>query len=220
MRRPALVVLARIPRDARGLRDRALIFIGWAAALRRSELAALGGSDLQFEPDGLTIELRRSKDGSGGCRRVCRGSVWRGAGDVSCARCARMAGGDRRRWRGLSADRPTWQHRLEPDGNGNRVDHSPRERRRPGSPVISPVTRCAPVLRRPQRMPAEARQLSCGMVDGKAFRLRVAILVTVCSGLATPSPVWDFDDCVIERRGGRRLLESVSLPDEACGASA
>jgi len=29
--------------------------------LRRSEIAALGASDLQFEPDGLLIELRRSK---------------------------------------------------------------------------------------------------------------------------------------------------------------
>jgi integrase len=55
------VVLARIPRDVRGLRDRALLLIGWAAALRRSELAALGASDLRFEPDGLIIELRRSK---------------------------------------------------------------------------------------------------------------------------------------------------------------
>jgi integrase len=58
---PLRVVLARIPRDVRGLRDRALLLIGWAAALRRSELAALGVSDLRFEPDGLIIELRRSK---------------------------------------------------------------------------------------------------------------------------------------------------------------
>jgi integrase len=58
---PLRVVLARIPSDARGLRDRALFLIGWAAALRRSELAALGTSDLRFEPDGLIIALRRSK---------------------------------------------------------------------------------------------------------------------------------------------------------------
>jgi integrase len=55
------VVLARIPRDVRGLRDRALLLIGWAAALRRSELAGLVASDLRFEPDGLIVELRRSK---------------------------------------------------------------------------------------------------------------------------------------------------------------
>jgi len=58
---PLRAVLARIPRDVRGLRDRALLLIGWAAALRRSELAALVASDLRFEPDGLIIELRRSK---------------------------------------------------------------------------------------------------------------------------------------------------------------
>jgi integrase len=54
-------VLARIPGDVRGLRDHALLLIGWTAALRRSELAALAVGDLRFEPDGLLIELRRSK---------------------------------------------------------------------------------------------------------------------------------------------------------------
>jgi integrase len=58
---PLRVVLAQIRGDVRGLRDRALLLIGWAAALRRSELAALGVSDLRFEPDGLLIELRSSK---------------------------------------------------------------------------------------------------------------------------------------------------------------
>jgi integrase len=55
------MALARIPGDVRGLRDRALLLIGWAAALRRSEVAALAMSDLQFEPDGLIIALRQSK---------------------------------------------------------------------------------------------------------------------------------------------------------------
>jgi integrase len=58
---PLRVVLARIPGNVRGLRDRALLLIGWAAALRRSELAGLVVSDLRFEPDGLMIDLRRSK---------------------------------------------------------------------------------------------------------------------------------------------------------------
>jgi integrase len=58
---PLRAVLARILDDVRGLRDRALLLIGWAAALRRSELAALRGRDLLFEPDGLIIALRRSK---------------------------------------------------------------------------------------------------------------------------------------------------------------
>jgi integrase len=54
------VVLA-IPGDLRGLRDRALLLIGWAAALRRSELIALEVDDLSFEPEGVVLAIRRSK---------------------------------------------------------------------------------------------------------------------------------------------------------------
>ncbi len=61
VRDPLLVVLAPIPDDLRGLRDRALILVGWAAALRRSELAALEIRDLVFEREGVVVEIRRSK---------------------------------------------------------------------------------------------------------------------------------------------------------------
>ena len=44
-----------------GLRDRALILIGFAAALRRSELAALNIEDLEYVRDGLLIHIRHSK---------------------------------------------------------------------------------------------------------------------------------------------------------------
>jgi integrase len=54
------VVLA-IPDDLRGLRDRALLLIGWAATLRRSELVALEVADLGFEPEGVVLTIRRSK---------------------------------------------------------------------------------------------------------------------------------------------------------------
>ena len=54
------VVLA-IPADLRGLRDRALLLIGWTAALRRSELVALEVGDLAFEPEGVVLTIRRSK---------------------------------------------------------------------------------------------------------------------------------------------------------------
>ena len=45
----------------RALRDRALILVGFAAALRRSELVALDLEDLQFRAEGVVLRLRRSK---------------------------------------------------------------------------------------------------------------------------------------------------------------
>lgn len=51
-----------------GLRDRALVLLGFAGAFRRSELVSLDTPDLAFSRDGLTVSLRRSKtdqDGAG-----------------------------------------------------------------------------------------------------------------------------------------------------------
>ena len=61
VRDPLLVVLAPISDDLRGLRDRALILVGWAAAMRRSELAALEVRDFVFEREGAVIAIRRPK---------------------------------------------------------------------------------------------------------------------------------------------------------------
>jgi len=48
--------------DAAGLRDRALLLVGFAAALRRSELVALDACDLDFDAArGLLVTSRRSK---------------------------------------------------------------------------------------------------------------------------------------------------------------
>lgn len=44
-----------------GIRDRALLLIGFAAALRRSELVALDVDDVTEREDGLVVTLRRSK---------------------------------------------------------------------------------------------------------------------------------------------------------------
>ncbi|MDP8928532.1 MAG: site-specific integrase [Actinomycetota bacterium] len=44
-----------------GLRDRALILVGFAGAFRRSELAALDLEDLAEHPEGIAIRVRRSK---------------------------------------------------------------------------------------------------------------------------------------------------------------
>src|SRR5450631_220589 len=58
---PLRTVVLAIPTDLRGLRDRALLLIGWVAALRRSELVALEVADLSFEPEGVVLTIRRSK---------------------------------------------------------------------------------------------------------------------------------------------------------------
>ena len=53
------------------MRDRALILLGFAAALRRSELAALDVADLEFVREGLVVHLRRSKtDQEGQGRKI------------------------------------------------------------------------------------------------------------------------------------------------------
>jgi integrase len=44
-----------------GLRDRALLLVGWFGAFRRSELAALSVADVCFTADGLEVRLARSK---------------------------------------------------------------------------------------------------------------------------------------------------------------
>ncbi|MGA7094775.1 MAG: tyrosine-type recombinase/integrase [Candidatus Cybelea sp.] len=47
--------------DLKAKRDRAIVLLGFAAALRRSELAALRAEDLRFEKRGLVVTIRRSK---------------------------------------------------------------------------------------------------------------------------------------------------------------
>jgi site-specific recombinase XerD len=54
-------LLAACPKNLLGLRDRALILIGFAGAFRRSELCAMSVSDLCFSAFGLVISVPRSK---------------------------------------------------------------------------------------------------------------------------------------------------------------
>lgn len=53
----------------KGHRDGALILLGFAAALRRSELAALDYADIEFVREGLVVYLRRSKTDQEGVGR-------------------------------------------------------------------------------------------------------------------------------------------------------
>jgi integrase len=54
-------LLAPIPDDLRGKRDRALLLVGFAGALRRSELADIRLLDLERTDQGYELSLRRSK---------------------------------------------------------------------------------------------------------------------------------------------------------------
>lgn len=59
-------ILAALPMDDGELtlaarRDRALLLVGWAGALRRSEVAALTVDDVQIGPDGLVLRIARGK---------------------------------------------------------------------------------------------------------------------------------------------------------------
>ena len=54
-----------------GLRDRALLLLGFAGAFRRSELVSLDVDDLEFSRAGLIVTLRKSKtDQEGRSRRL------------------------------------------------------------------------------------------------------------------------------------------------------
>jgi integrase len=64
-------ILAAVPDTLAGTRDRAVLLIGFAAALRRSELAALEVADIATTAEGLVLTIRRSKtDQAGEGRRV------------------------------------------------------------------------------------------------------------------------------------------------------
>ncbi len=69
---PALrAALASLPQGTlRGRRDRAMLLLGFAGGLRRSELAALDAEDLELVPEGLEVTLRRSKTDQEGRGRL------------------------------------------------------------------------------------------------------------------------------------------------------
>ena len=68
--------------DLVGLRDRALLLIGFAGAFRRSELVSLDVADVVIDNDGLTVTLRRSKtDQEGAGRKI---GIPRGSSPDTC----------------------------------------------------------------------------------------------------------------------------------------
>jgi site-specific recombinase XerD len=61
-------MISNLPEGLMGVRDRALLLIGFAGGFRRSELVALNRADFEFTREGLVVTIRRSKtdqDGEG-----------------------------------------------------------------------------------------------------------------------------------------------------------
>jgi integrase len=75
-----------LPDDLPGLRDKALLLLGFAGAFRRSELVGLQVGDVQIGDAGLIITLRRSKTDQEGASFTKGIPV--GTSDATCPKCA------------------------------------------------------------------------------------------------------------------------------------
>jgi integrase len=62
-------MVATLGGDLRGLRDRALLLLGFAGAFRRGELVGLDIADIDFTPAGLVVTVRHSKTDQEGVGR-------------------------------------------------------------------------------------------------------------------------------------------------------
>lgn len=138
-----------------GIRDAAIILLGYASALRRSELVALALADIEDKPAGLLLHIRRSKtdpEGHGAVVGVAHGQ--HAATDPVAALNA---------WRNIRGAAPgpvftrIWR---APSASNRSPDTSPPEcsgpePKPPGSTAPgSPPTRCVPATPRPPHSPA------------------------------------------------------------------
>lgn len=76
------VIAARLADTAKGARDRALLLVGFAGGLRRSELVALNVEDVRFGSEGMTITIRRSKTDQVAAGRTI--GIGHGSSEESC----------------------------------------------------------------------------------------------------------------------------------------
>lgn len=110
-------ILRKIPETLCGRRDRALMLLGFAAALRRSELVALRVADLERTPEGAIVHIARSKtdqEGAGQSIAVPAGGKLKPLQAVDA-------------W--LAASRITEGPLFRPIGKGNRIgDHALSDR--------------------------------------------------------------------------------------------
>jgi integrase len=79
-------MVAVLPDDLPGLRDKAILLLGFAGAFRRSEIVGLQVRDIQIGDAGLIITLRRSKTDQEGASFTKGIPI--GTSDASCPKCA------------------------------------------------------------------------------------------------------------------------------------
>jgi site-specific recombinase XerD len=73
-----LAMVSNAESDAKGIRDRAILLLGFAGAFRRSELVALNVEDLELCVEGMRVSIRKSKtdqEGLGASIAVAPGSI-------------------------------------------------------------------------------------------------------------------------------------------------
>ena len=73
-----LAMVSKADTDLKGVRDRAILLLGFADAFRRSELVTLDVADLEFCDGGLRVTIRKSKtdqEGIGATIAITRGSI-------------------------------------------------------------------------------------------------------------------------------------------------
>ena len=107
-------MIASMPDTHVGIRNKAIILMGFVAGMRRSEVVGLDVSDIASEPEGVVVTIRRSKrDQEGRGRQV---AVPRGRHEVTCPVRALRA------WLDLCVvtDGPLFM-RLDPAGRGQRL---------------------------------------------------------------------------------------------------
>lgn len=75
-------IVAGLKPSPRGVRNNALFVVGFASALRRSELSALDVRDVRLVAEGLEITIRRSKTDQRGDGRVI--GIWPGRTEATC----------------------------------------------------------------------------------------------------------------------------------------
>ena len=76
------LMVTQLPDSLLGVRDRALLLLGFAGAMRRSELVGLDVTDIAFGEEGLVVDIRKSKtDQAGEGRKI---GIPKGEHEVTC----------------------------------------------------------------------------------------------------------------------------------------